>query len=39
LTRQGDAPVFGEWDGEVLHPLSIHAGWHWIALRAWQTAK
>jgi hypothetical protein len=39
LTHDGDVPIFGEWDGEVLHPLSVWAGGCWIEFRAWQGPK
>lgn len=36
LTRLGNAPVFGEWDGETFNPLSVWAGGRWIELRTLQ---
>lgn len=34
LTRFGNAPVFGEWNGTTLQPLSVWAGGRWIELRS-----
>lgn len=39
LTRSGGVPVFGEWDGETLQPLSVWAESRWVELRAWPGIK